>query len=259
VSEPGPSSERPGERLQKILARAGFGSRRSAEQLIFDGRVRLNGAVVTELGTRADPSADRIEVDGEPILLPEEHLYVVLHKPSGFVTTSRDPQGRRTVIDLLPPALRGRIYPVGRLDRDTEGLLVFTNDGVLAHRLAHPRYEIEKEYHALVRGVPSVRALQALRRGVDIDGVRTSPAQADAAPPPYGYDAAEGSAWLCIVVHEGRKRQVRRMCEAVGHPVRRLVRTRLGDVLLGRLARGKTRALTPQELASLRAAVNLVA
>ncbi len=234
------------ERLQKILARAGHGSRRSAETLITAGRVSVNGAVVRELGARADPETDTIALDGTPITVAARHAYLAMHKPRGVVTTARDPQGRRTVVGLLPPGLPPHVLPIGRLDRDTEGLLLFTNDGEFAHRLAHPRFEIEKEYMALVSGTPSERALAALRSGVEIDGKRTRPAEAAVTHPPHGYDAREGHTWLRVVIHEGRKRQVRLMCAATGHQVRTLVRVRIGDVLLGRLAPGTTRPLSPR-------------
>lgn len=245
------------ERLQKILARAGHGSRRSAEALITAGRVTVNGARVTELGAQADPAVDLIELDGQPLRLEAPHVYLVMNKPAGLLTAVRDPRGRRTVMDLLPPDLPPHVFPVGRLDRDTEGLLIFTDDGDLAHRLAHPRYEIEKEYHALVAGTPPPRALESLRRGVDIEGRRTAPATVDVARPPYGHKPRDGHTWLRLVVHEGRKRQVRLMCAAVGHPVRALVRIRIGDVVLGRLPAGKTRPLSQHELASLRRLVDL--
>lgn len=245
------------ERLQKILARAGYGSRRAAEQLIVDGRVSVNGEPVTQLGVQCDPEADIIEVDSKPIELPEERIYLVMNKPRGVVTTARDPQRRRTVLELLPAGLAGRVFPVGRLDRDTEGLLLFTNDGELAHRLAHPRYTIDKEYLAHVEGTPDERALEQLRRGVDIDGVMTSPARVERAEPPQGYRSRDGLTWLRFVIHEGRKRQVRRMCEEVGHAVRELVRVRVGDVQLGRLASGGTRHLEPDEVEALRRAVGL--
>jgi 23S rRNA pseudouridine2605 synthase len=245
------------QRLQKILAQAGHGSRRASEQLIMSGRVSVNGEPVTELGTQADPETDVIEVDGAPIRIPTSFVYLAMNKPWGFLTTARDPRGRRTVVELLPPDLPPNVLPVGRLDRDTEGLLLFTSDGELAHRLAHPRFTIDKEYYALVRGAPDTGALEALRTGVEIDGRRTSPAEAEVAAPPYGYNVRKDHTWLRIVIHEGRKRQVRRMCAEVGHPVRNLVRTRIGDVLQGRLAKGKTRPLTRRELESLRRSVGL--
>jgi 23S rRNA pseudouridine2605 synthase len=246
------------ERLQKILARAGHGSRRSAEQLITAGRVSVNGVIVTELGTQADPDSDVIEVDGERISVTVESAYVVMNKPYGVTTTARDPHATRTVMQLLPPDLPAGIVPVGRLDRDTEGLLLFTNDGELAHRLAHPRWEVDKEYLALVKGAPSAEALRQLRNGLEIDGRKTSRAQAEPAQAPYGHNPREGHTWLSIVIHEGRKRQVRRMCAAVGHPVRTLVRVRIEDVLLGRLPPGKTRPLSDRELQTLRRVTGLM-
>ncbi|MEX2247319.1 MAG: pseudouridine synthase [Dehalococcoidia bacterium] len=246
------------ERLQKILAQAGFGSRRSAERLITAGRVSVNGATVSQLGAQADPGTDRIEVDGAPISLSEERVYLAMHKPYGYVTTVRDPQKRRTVMDLLPPGLPAHVVPVGRLDRDSEGLLLLTNDGELAHRLAHPRYQIDKEYATLVHGVPGDAAIESLRHGVAIAGRKTAPAAAEVTPrPPYGFEQKRGHTWLTIVIHEGRKRQVRLMCAAVGHPVRSLIRTRVGEVRLGRLARAKTRPLRPRELAALRELLDL--
>ncbi len=240
------------ERLQKILARAGHGSRRSAETVIAAGRVTVNGVLVTGPGTQADPDVDVIAVDGVPLRIDETSVYLAMHKPFGFVTTAHDPQGRRTVMELLPPDLPPHVFPIGRLDRDTEGLLLFTNDGEFAHRLAHPRYEIQKEYYALVRGSASADALRALREGVEIEDHHTAPAQVDMTPPPAGRQAREGHTWLRLVIHEGRKRQVRLMCAAVGHPVRSLVRTRIDGVLLGRLATGKTRPLSEHEVKVLR-------
>jgi 23S rRNA pseudouridine2605 synthase len=245
------------ERLQKILARAGYGSRRSAEALITDGRVRVNGETVVELGARADPDTDLIEVDAEVIVLSEDHVYLAMHKPYGFVTTSSDPQNRRTVMQLLPPDLPPHVFPIGRLDRDTEGLLLFTNDGEFAHRMAHPRYEIEKEYLAMVDGRPSARTLRQLEGGIVLDEEETAPAQASPASAPEGYETRPAHSWVRLVIHEGRKRQVRRMLAATGHQVRELVRVRVGDVQLGRLAKGKTRRLSRSELASLRRTLRL--
>ncbi len=247
------------ERLQKILARAGHGSRRSAESLITTGRVTVNGARITELGTTADADSDRIEVDGRAIEIVSAPVYLAMNKPTGFLTAVGDPRGRRTVVDLYPAGLPHHVFPVGRLDRDTEGLLLFTNDGEFAHRLAHPRFELDKEYYALVRGALSAEALRHLRAGVEIEGRRTSTAEVEnVTTPPYGHSARADCAWLKLVIHEGRRRQVRLMCAAVGHPVVELVRTRIGDVLLGRLAPGKTRALSRREVASLKARVGLV-
>jgi len=247
------------ERLQKILARAGHGSRRSAEALITGGRVSVNGEPVTELGAQADPDADRIEVDGAPIALPEEHVYLAMHKPYGFVTTSSDPQRRKTVMDLLPPDLPPHVFPIGRLDRDTEGLLLFTNDGEFAHRMAHPRYETEKEYVALVEGRPSAATLRQLEGGIVLDGEETAPAQASLTSAPEGYEGRPSHSWVRLVIHEGRKRQVRRMLAATGHQVRTLVRVRVGGVQLGRLAKGKTRRLARSEVAALRRTLGLPA
>lgn len=245
------------ERLQKILAGAGHGSRRAAETLISAGRVRVNGVVVSELGARADAEADRIDVDGTAIALAAPHAYLAMNKPAGVLTTASDPQHRRTVMELLPAALPPHVFPIGRLDRDTEGLLLFTSDGEFAHRMAHPRYAIDKEYFALVAGTPERAVLDELRSGVVIEGKRTSPAVVEAAPPPQGFAGAAGHMWLRLVIHEGRKRQVRLMCASVGHPVKTLVRTRIGGVTLARLACGKARALSSREVADLRALVGL--
>lgn len=245
------------ERLQKILARAGHGSRRSAEALITAGRVSVNGVVIRELGAQADAEADAIAVDGTPITLPAGHVYLAMHKPYGFVTTAADPQGRRTVMELLPKDLPPHIFPVGRLDRDTEGLLLFTDDGELAHRLAHPRYRIDKEYFAQVDGVPDEAALRRLRKGIDLGDRVSAPAEADIAPPPHGYEVRDGRTWVRIVIHEGRKRQVRLMCAAVGHPVRALVRTRVAEVTLAKSAKGHVRHLSDREVGSLRKLVGL--
>ena len=228
----------PGERLQKILAQAGLGSRRSAEALIAAGRVRVNGQVAT-LGTRADPETDTIEVDGAVVGVRQGLVHYLLNKPPGVVTTASDPQGRPTVIDQVPA--EPRVYPVGRLDADSEGLLLLTNDGDLAHRLTHPRFGVEKEYLAEVEGTPSRGALRQLRQGVDLDDGRTAPAKV----------SLIGDHTLRIAIHEGRNRQVRRMGEAVGHPVRRLVRVRIGPLNDRRLGPGEWRALTQAEVRAL--------
>ncbi len=238
--------------MQKTLARAGHGSRRAAESLILARRVSVNGQVITTLGTQADPDIDRITVDGIALRLQADAVYFAMNKPYGFLTTLSDPQARRTVQDLLPPSLPPHVFPIGRLDRDTEGLLLFTNDGEFAHRLAHPRYQIDKEYYALVKGSPTREALDVLRGGVMIEGKRTSRAQVDLSPPPSGLTTPDGHRWLRIVIHEGRRRQVRLMCAVVGCPVRTLVRTRVGPVTLARLATGKTRRLDEHELKGLR-------
>jgi 23S rRNA pseudouridine2605 synthase len=227
-----------GQRLQKVLAQAGLGSRRACEHLIAAGRVTVNGAVAT-LGTRADPEVDAIEVDGARIGVREGLVHYLLNKPTGVVTTASDPQGRPTVVDLVPAA--PRVYPVGRLDADTEGLLVLTNDGELAHRLTHPSFGVEKEYLAEVTGTPSRGALRRLREGVELEDGPTAPARV----------SLVGDHTLRITIHEGRNRQVRRMCEAVGHPVRRLVRVRIGPLADRRLPPGEWRPLTQAEVRAL--------
>ena len=230
-------------RLQKLLARAGLGSRRTVEDLIAEGRVTVNGEVA-ELGRRADPERDRIEVDGALIGLRQDTVWYVLNKPAGVVTTASDPQGRPTVIELVPD--EPRVFPVGRLDADTEGLLLLTNDGDATHRLTHPSFGVEKEYLAHVDGVPSRGALRALREGVELDDGVTAPAKVSAVSPDV----------IRLVIHEGRNRQVRRMCEAVGHPVHRLVRVRIGPLRDQHLGPGEWRPLEPAEIRGLERAAS---
>lgn len=237
------------ERLQKILARAGFGSRRAAEAVIAHGRVTVDGALAT-LGTRADPDRQRIEVDGHPIRLEERAVTMLLHKPTGYVVTARDEQGRQTVYDLLPGAPSHLRY-VGRLDVDTSGLLILTTDGDLAHRLTHPSHEVEKEYEAWVTGVVPEGALERLRRGVPLEDGRTQPAIVER------LRGVEPPTRVRLVIHEGRNRQVRRMFEAVGHEVFRLQRVRMGPLELGDLPLGAARELTPEEEDALREVVGL--
>lgn len=241
-----------GERLARYLAHAGVASRRHAEELIAAGRVQVNGQAVKTQGARIIPGRDRVTVDGRTIEPPTRHVYILLHKPEGYVTTVRDPQGRPTVLDLLPAEVRGmRVYPVGRLDIDTSGLLLLTNDGDFALHLTHPRYAAEKHYVALVKGRPSQSALQALRNGVQIreDNGRlymTSLARVQIL-------RQEGAnCWLSLVIHEGRKRQVRRMLMAVGHPVLALRREGIGPLTLGDVPEGRWRYLTEDELTILR-------
>jgi pseudouridine synthase len=283
-----------GERLQKILARAGVASRRAAEAMIAEGRVRVNGEVVTEMGTRANPTTDKIEVDGTPLSLKgttgaeakggkaEHFTYIMLNKPLGVVSTAKDPQGRQTVLDLvvggkddlttderrktedegqgtrreLPirnpqSAIRKRIYPVGRLDIDTTGLLLLTDDGDLTYRLTHPRFGVDKEYRALVRGNPQADDLKRLREGVEIEGEMTAPAKVEEV------GRRGDNTWLRVTIHEGKKRQVRLMCAAVGHPVIELQRVRFGPLALGNLEPGKWRHLAVHEVHALRKAVKL--
>jgi 23S rRNA pseudouridine2605 synthase len=241
--QPGTPAE--GERLQKVLARAGFGSRRAAEGLIADGRVTVDGDVA-RLGQRIDPERSHVEVDGVPVAVRDGVVYYLLNKPRRVVTTARDPEGRTTAVDLVPP--EPRVFPVGRLDYDTEGLLVMTNDGELAQLVTHPRHGIEKTYLAEVAGVPSRATVRTLREGVMLDDGPTAPARVRLVQR-RGDNAA-----LEIVVHEGRNRIVRRMCDAVGHPVRRLVRTRVGPITDRRLAAGAWRPLRPREVRALYAA-----
>jgi 23S rRNA pseudouridine2605 synthase len=230
------------ERVQKVLARAGLGSRRACEDLVRQGRVRIDGRTA-ELGDRLDPSRDRVEVDGVRVPLDPEFRYYALNKPQGVVTTARDPQRRTDIRAFLPSG--ERVFPVGRLDRDTEGLLLLTNDGELANRLMHPRYGVEKEYLAEVDGRPGRRALAKLVGGVRLDdGVaRARSARAVA--------ATGGRTAVRIVMTEGRKREVRRMLGALELPVRRLVRVRVGPIRLERLPPGEVRELEPEEVRAL--------
>jgi 23S rRNA pseudouridine2605 synthase len=234
-----------GERLQKVLARAGLGSRRVCDQLIASGAVTVDG-VVAEPGTRVDAEIARVEVDGKPVPTRPSAVYYLLNKPPRVVTTASDPQGRATVLDLVPN--EPRVFPVGRLDRDTEGLLIVTNDGDLAQLLTHPRHGVEKTYLAEVRGVPSPAAIRRLREGIELDDGLTAPARV------HVVQEHEDRAAIELTIHEGRKRQVRRMCDAVGHPVQRLVRTRIGDLRDEKLAPGEWRSLAPSEVRALYAA-----
>jgi 23S rRNA pseudouridine2605 synthase len=227
------------ERLQKVLARAGLGSRRVCEDLIAEGRVTVDGEVAI-LGRRVDVQTARVEVDG--ILLPvaPDLVYYLVNKPAGVVTTAADPQGRRTVLDLVPED--PRVFPVGRLDLDTEGLLILTNDGALAQLLSHPSHGVDKEYVAEVAGgTPPPGALRRLRQGVELEDGPTAPAEVGVLSPGV----------LRLVIHEGRNRQVRRMCDAIGHPVRRLVRTRIGTLRDTSLPPGRWRPLTGTEVRGL--------
>jgi 23S rRNA pseudouridine2605 synthase len=230
---------RTGERLQKVLAQRGYGSRRVCEELIIAGRVTVNGETAT-LGSRIDPDADLVEVDGRPAPVRPDLVYYLLNKPAGIITTARDTHGRPAVVDLVPA--EPRVFPVGRLDADTEGLLLLTNDGELANRMTHPRYGVEKEYLATVQGGPvGQRALRTLRTGVELEDGLTAPAKVSQPSPGV----------LRITIHEGRNRQVRRMCEAVGHPVVRLVRVRIGPLTDRRLRPGEYRELDAGDVRTL--------
>jgi 23S rRNA pseudouridine2605 synthase len=241
------ADERGGQRLQKIISQAGLASRRAAEKLIADGRVTVNGTTISEMGTKADPARDDIRVDGRRIKAAARLRYILLYKPAGFVTTRSDPERRRTVIDLLV-GVREYVYPVGRLDYDTEGLLLLTNDGDLAAKLTHPRHGVERTYEARVAGMPDSDAIDRLRRGIPLDGRRTLPA--DVSLLNKGRTDREGV--LAITIREGRNRQVRRMCEAVGHPVRKLIRVGIGPLSDRGLRPGSWRDLTAQELRVLK-------
>ncbi len=233
-----------GERLQKVLAQAGLGSRRACEELIEEGRVTVNGEVAI-LGRRVETAADQVAVDGVVIGVAPGLVYYLLNKPRGVVSTAADPQGRPTVVQLVPDD--ARVYPVGRLDTDTEGLLLLTNDGELTHRLTHPSFGVEKEYLVEVEGEPTRGTLRILREGVALDDGITAPAKVSAVAPSL----------LKVVIHEGRNRQVRRMCEAVGHPVQRLVRTRIGPLRDASLEPGAWRALTVDEVRTLERAASV--
>ncbi len=236
------------ERVQKILAASGLGSRRACEELIAQGRVSVDGRTVT-LGAKADPREQVIAVDGERVPVNPELVYLLLNKPRDVVTTADDPQGRPKVTDLVPAS--PRVYPVGRLDRDTEGLLLLTNDGELSHRLAHPRYEIEKTYLAKVRGPVKRRAMRALREGVELDdGLAVARSVREMG------ESGE-RVLLELTISEGRKREVRRMLAAVGHPVERLARVRIGPISLGDISPGKYRPLNNAEVRELYKAVGL--
>ncbi len=232
------------QRIQKIIAEMGIASRRKAEELIIEGRVTLNGRVV-ELGTKADPTRDHIKVDGKLLTRPETKVYYIFHKPRGVVTSLSDPEGRPTVGDFLA-GIRQRVFPVGRLDFDSEGMLLLTNDGEFAHGILHPSKKIPKTYVVKVKGVPDDEQIGRLRQGMKNDGVLTAPARVKR------LRKGENNTWLEMTIHEGRKRQIRRMLERVGHPVLRLKRVRIDGVHMGELAPGAVRRMTPDELARMR-------
>lgn len=233
----------PSERLQKVLASAGVASRRKAEELILQGRVTVNRKVVTELGTKVDPARDEVRVDGERIQIESRRVYIMLNKPRGVLSTMEDERGRSALGDLV--SLPARLYPVGRLDATSEGLILLTDDGALANLLTHPRYMHDKEYLVLVNGHPSAKTLEAWQRGVLIDDKLTAPARIAV------LDSQRDSTLLRIQMHEGRKRQIRRVASLLGHPVRELKRVRLGPLQLGSLESGQWRYLTEKEIGDL--------
>lgn len=237
-----------GIRLQKILARAGVSSRRAAEELIREGRVRVNGAIARELGTKADPEVDRIQVDGRRLAREPLARVLALHKPRGVVTTLSDPQGRPSISDLVPQR-GGRLFPVGRLDFHSEGLLLLTNDGDLAQSILRPSSHVPKTYHVKVRGTPPPAVLGRFARGLPLDGRRTQPARVETLR-----TTRDGNAWLEIVLHEGRRNQIRRLLQMLGHPVQRLRRVAVGPVELGSLRPGESRVLDAKEVEQLRTA-----
>jgi pseudouridine synthase len=238
------------ERLQKVIARAGIASRREAERLISEGRVSVNRRTVTELGTKVDATCDAIVVDGKKLTGAPAHLYILLHKPPGYVSTLRDPEKRPIIIDLLG-SVRARVFPVGRLDYDAEGLMLLTNDGSLAHRLHHPRYGIRRTYEVKVKGVPSEEALEHLREGVQLEDGMTLPARA------RFLRKSIHNSWIRITLGEGRNRQVKRMCAAVDHPAIKIKRVSFGPLSLGGLESGRSRYLTREEVMSLYKLVSL--
>jgi 23S rRNA pseudouridine2605 synthase len=229
------------ERLQKIISAAGITSRRASEALILNGQVSVNGTIVTELGSKADPTTDIITVDGKTLKINSQRLYILLNKPPGYITALKDDQGRPLVTDLLKE-VPDRVYPVGRLDYNTEGLLLLTSDGEWANRLMHPRHEIEKEYHVRVRGKVIDQQLKRMAEGVELDDGMTAPAIVSLVK------SGEQNDWISVAIHEGRNRQVRRMCESVSLSVVRLKRIRYGSLMLGTLRAGQFRYLTENEV-----------
>ena len=234
------------ERLQKIIAHAGFASRREAEEMIRTGRVTVNGRTVTELGTKADAGRDHVKVDGKLITHAEPHRYILLYKPKEVMTTVADPEGRTTVIDLIR-GIRERIYPVGRLDYHSEGLVLLTNDGDLAYKVSHPTHGSVKTYSVKVRGVPDQRSIEKLQRGITLEGKRTLPCEIERIKTTGRHDD-EGNSWFQVKLREGRTQQIRRMFQAIGHPVSKLKRVAIGPISDPKLTPGVWRELTKSEV-----------
>lgn len=232
-------------RLNKYLSQAGVASRREADKLISGGKVRVNRKIVCTLGTKIDDETDEVTVDGKIVIRKEKHVYLLLNKPPGYLVTMKDPFRRPTVYNLMPP-LMNRVFPVGRLDFDSEGLLLLTNDGELAHRLMHPRYGVKKVYRVKVKGVPETAKMRLLEKGIFLDGKKTAPSRV------VILGSSTQAALIRIELTEGRKREVKRMFEAIGHPVLGLKRLQFADLKLGRLKRGQWRYLTSKEVASLK-------
>ncbi|MFZ5592253.1 MAG: pseudouridine synthase [Bacillota bacterium] len=239
------------ERLQKFMARCGVASRRQCEQMIAAGLVKVNGQVVTKLGTRVKPGKDVVVVNGRLLRQPEKKVYYMVYKPRGYLSALSDPAGRKLVTDLLP-GVKQRVYPVGRLDYDSEGLLILTNDGQLTRALTHPSSKVPKTYRVRVQGIPSWRALEQLAGGIQLEDGITAPATVGM------IDVLNGNALLEITIHEGRNRQIRRMCEAIGHPVLRLKRIRFGPLQLGKMKAGEFRELKNNEVRALLASAKLL-
>lgn len=233
------------ERLQKVIAQAGIASRRHAEELITKGLVKVNGKIVTELGTKVVVGKDKISVDGKPLTTDTKKYYILLNKPRGYLTTMSDPQGRKTVSDLLK-GFPARLHPIGRLDYDTEGLLLMTNDGELTYALTHPKHEIGKTYAVKVQGIPNDDQLAQLAKGIELEDGLTAPAEVAM------LDVIDGNAILEMTIYEGRNRQIRRMCEKIGHPVLRLKRKKLAFLTLDKVQRGHFRHLMPREVNELK-------
>lgn len=229
-------------RLQKYIAMCGVASRRAAEELIQRGQVRVNGETVRELGTKVEVGADAVEVDGKLVKAASKNYYIMLNKPVGYVSTVKDQFDRPTVIDLLQDEIKSRIFPVGRLDYDTQGLLLLTNDGDFTYKVTHPKFKVDKTYIATLKGGLTIRGLQMLRRGVVIDGYKTAPAEVEI------LSAEQGKTMVRITIHEGKNRQVRKMMEAVGSKVTALERISIGKVALGNLPLGRWRYLTSHEI-----------
>lgn len=238
------------ERLQKVISHAGIASRREAERLIIEGRVAVNGSIVTQLGTKVDPTCDKVKVDGKLVKSFPEKVYIVVNKPVGCVSTLKDPQERPVVTDLLG-SITTRVFPVGRLDYDAEGLLLLTNDGELAHRLQHPRYRISRTYEVKVKDIPTDDELSRVRKGIQLEDGVTLPAKVTF------LKKAVKNCWLKITIYEGRNKQVKRMCTAIGHPVMKLKRVKIGPLGLGSLSQGQYRHLVKDEVKKLYALVSL--